>query len=233
MLRPGGGSKVDLNLKGGEGEKGGQSVVRSIYHAGSATCGMLIAFALKAWRRYLENNIDNVSFSTIVEEENVINPRQDVEGTVSGGAPSAVDDVVEPKPMSEQDDDRELESATRVDEAERVGVKQCLQDLQASWCAKKRTVLETVAETFGLVEELLQGGGAVNFPNLTRRVGRTSVRVGRRAPQCARGCESVEDKDERVGKVPAEGDCARDGMMSAFWNELKAANMERWNATEG
>lgn len=65
VSRPGRGTSASQNAKGGEGERGSQSVVWPVYHAGYATLGMSLAFTREVWRRYLANDVDYVMFSTL------------------------------------------------------------------------------------------------------------------------------------------------------------------------
>lgn len=86
--------------------------------------------------------------------------------------PGAVDDTVKTMPIPWWDDNWELEDVIGLGKAERVGVKRRLHNLQEMYCPKMRMVLETVAESFGLAKELLQGSGAVDIFNFSKEQSR-------------------------------------------------------------
>lgn len=156
MLGPGLGSMVSHNVRGIEGEESSQSVTRPTYCAGYGTSEMPIAFACDACRQYFANDFNYFVLPNIEEQENVLKLRQDVESKVSRCEPGAADDALEPIPIPEDDDNCKPEGAIKLDEAERVGMKHRLYNIEKNCRIMKRKVLVTVAKAFGLMEKLLQ-----------------------------------------------------------------------------
>lgn len=76
---------------------------------------------------------------------------------------SAAEDAVERVPISVVAGNWKLEGAVGLFKAEKVGVKRWFYDLQETCCAKKHKVPDSVAEAFGLAEELFLGRGSADI----------------------------------------------------------------------
>lgn len=91
------------NAEGVDKEKDGQFVIWLVYCARYATRGIPIAFVRELWRRYLANDVDYYVLPKFGVQDNVTTTWLDVESAVRGGARGAVDDVVEPMSIPEND----------------------------------------------------------------------------------------------------------------------------------